>query len=110
MTGLHPRHALDDLLSHPVRLSIMAALAGVERAEFALVRDSIEVNDAMLSKQVALLEQAGYVRVDKGRVGRRPRTWLALTTTGEAAYQRHILALQTIAGLQLQRPSSPTWA
>lgn len=41
----------------------------------------------MLSKQVALLERAGYVRVEKGRVGRRPRTWLSLTDEGIAAYE-----------------------
>jgi len=31
MTGDHPRHNLDSLLTHPVRLSIVAALAEVER-------------------------------------------------------------------------------
>jgi DNA-binding MarR family transcriptional regulator len=99
VTGTHPRHELDDLLTNPVRLSIAAALAAVERAEFALVRDTVEITDPMLSKQVALFEQAGYVAVDKGRVGRRPRTWLGLTATGREAYERHIQALQAIAGL-----------
>jgi DNA-binding MarR family transcriptional regulator len=99
MTGTHPRHDLDDALTHPVRFSILAALHGVDRAEFALIRDSVEVSDAALSKQVALLERAGYVDVDKGRVGRRTRTWLKLTASGDAAYRRHVDALQAIAGL-----------
>ena len=54
----------------------------MERAEFALVRDSVEITDSALSKQCALLESIGYVEVTKGRVGRRPRTWLALTPPG----------------------------
>jgi DNA-binding MarR family transcriptional regulator len=95
----HPRRDLDDLLTHPVRLSVVAALSGVTKAEFALVRDTVEVSDSMLSKQVALLETAGYVEVTKGRVGRRPRTWLALTGVGQAAYARHLDALRAIAGL-----------
>lgn len=99
MNGTHPRHNLDDLLTHAVRLSIMAALAGVEKAEFALVRDSVEISDPMLSKQVALLEEAGYVDVEKGRAGRRTRTWLKLTANGDEAYRRHIQALKSIAGL-----------
>lgn len=70
-TAGHPRHRLDDLLTHAVRFSVVAALDGVEKAEFALVRDSVEVSDSVLSKQVALLERAGYVDVEKGRVGRR---------------------------------------
>lgn len=94
----HPRHDLDDLLSNGVRFSIMAALQGVQRAEFALVRDSVEITDSALSKQVATLETAGYVDVAKGRVGRRPRTWLTLTDAGRDALARHLSALQAIAG------------
>lgn len=93
----HPRHRLDDLLTHAVRFSVAAALDGVEKAEFALVRDSVEISDSVLSKQVALLEQAGYVDVEKGRVGRRTRTWLRLTDPGRAALARHVAALQAIA-------------
>jgi DNA-binding HxlR family transcriptional regulator len=95
----HPRRDLDDLLTHAVRFSIVAALAGVQRAEFAAMRDSVEISDPMLSKQVALLEKAGYVHVEKGRVGRRPRTWLSLSDEGTTAYTRHVAALRAIAGL-----------
>jgi len=97
MTLAHPRHELDSLLTNPVRLSIVAALVDVERAEFALVRDSVEVTDSMLSKQAAQLEEAGYLQIDKGRVGRRPRTWLQLTADGVEVYRRHVRALQAIA-------------
>ena len=75
----HPRHALDDLLGHPVRFSIAALLAAASKVEFSFVRDHVEVTDSMLSKQVSTLEQAGYVKVDKGFVGKRGRTWLSLT-------------------------------
>lgn len=94
----HPRHELDDLLTHGVRFSIVAALDGADRAEFALVRDSVELTDSVLSKQVATLEAAGYVDVEKGRVGRRPRTWIRLTPDGRAALARHVAALRAIAG------------
>lgn len=95
----HPRRDLDELLTHAVRFSVVAALSGVERAEFGAVRDSVEVTTPMLSKQVALLEKAGYVEVEKGRVGRRPCTWLALSAEGTAAYTRHVGALRAIAGI-----------
>jgi hypothetical protein len=54
----------------------------VAKAEFAAVRDSVEITAPTLSKQVALLEAAGDVGVEKGRVGRMPRTWLTLTVAG----------------------------
>jgi DNA-binding MarR family transcriptional regulator len=93
----HHRHDLDEALSNGVRLSIVAALQAVERAEFALVRDSVEITDSALSKQCALLEAVGYVEVTKGRIGRKPRTWLALTAAGRQALARHLAALQAIA-------------
>ncbi|WP_335936241.1 winged helix-turn-helix domain-containing protein [Streptomyces sp. PTD5-9] len=94
----HPRHALAPLLSSAVRLSIVAALAATEKAEFGYVRDLVEITDSALSKQVSRLEEAGWVTVEKGQVGRRPRTWLRLTEDGTAAYRRHLAALAAIAG------------
>lgn len=94
----HARHRLDEVIHAPVRFSIVATLAAVDEAEFALVRDEVEVSDSVLSKQVSTLEQAGYVTVRKGHVGKRPRTWLSLTRAGRAAYAAHLAALREIAG------------
>jgi DNA-binding MarR family transcriptional regulator len=93
----HPRHELDELLAHPVRFSIVALLAGASKVEFSFVRDHVEVTDSVLSKQVSALEQAGYVKVDKGFVGKRPRTWLSLTKQGRRTFERHLAALREIA-------------
>jgi len=95
--GHHARHRLDEAIHAPVRLSLVAALAQVDEAEFAHVRDTIEVTDSTLSKQAAQLEVVGYVKIRKGHVGKRPRTWLSLTPTGRAAYARHLDALRLIA-------------
>lgn len=96
--GGHARHRLDEVIHAPVRFSIVAALAGVDDAEFATIRDAVEVTDSTLSKQVAVLEKAGYVTVRKGYVGKRPRTWLSLSRDGRAAYESHLAALRAIAG------------
>lgn len=93
----HPRHELDDLLAHPVRLSITALLAAAQKVEFGFLRDHVEVTDSMLSKQVSILEQVHYVRVHKGFVGKRPRTWLSLTSQGRRTFERHLAALREIA-------------
>ncbi|MDO5629464.1 MAG: transcriptional regulator [Mobilicoccus sp.] len=94
----HARHRLDDLIHSPVRFSIVAALATVEQADFKTVRDTVEITDSVLSKQSQLLEQAGYVKIKKGFVGKRPRTWLSLTAAGRAAFEAHLQALRDIAG------------
>ncbi len=97
--GRHPRHGMEELFTNSVRLSVVAALDGVDKAEFALVRDLVEIPDSTLSKHVATLEMAGYLAVEKGRVGRRPRTWLKLTRQGRQALARHLAALRDIAAL-----------
>ena len=92
----HPRHDLDEQLNAPVRLSLLALLIKVENAEFGTVRDALDVSDSVLSKQVSQLEAAGYVRVTKGYVGKRPRTWLSATETGTSALRRHLDALRAV--------------
>ncbi|MGM0930577.1 MAG: winged helix-turn-helix domain-containing protein [Actinomycetota bacterium] len=92
----HPRLRLDEYLSLPVRLSIVAALARVDDAEFAAVREAIEASDPVLSKQAGILEQAGYINVRKGYVGKRPRTWLSLTEPGREALRSHLDALHAL--------------
>jgi DNA-binding MarR family transcriptional regulator len=93
----HPRSRLDEVIHSPVRFSIVAALASADQVEFRFVRDTVEVSDSALSKQVSVLENAGYVRVHKIAVGRRARTSLALTKEGRAAFDRHVRALRDIA-------------
>lgn len=97
-SGGHARHRLDEVIHAPVRFSIVAALAGVDYADFATIRDAVEVTDSTLSKQASVLEKAGYVKVSKGYVGKRPRTWLSLTRDGRKAYESHLAALRAIAG------------
>jgi len=93
----HPRHHLNETIHAPVRFSIMAALVGADQAEFAFIGDTVQVSDSMLSKQLAAVE-AGLVKVRKGYVGKRPRTWLSLTPTGRRAFADHVDALREIAG------------
>jgi DNA-binding MarR family transcriptional regulator len=95
---IHPRHDLDDLLNSPTRLSILAALSRLEDVEFSALRDSLGVSDSVLSKQATMLEAAGYVQVRKGHVGKRPRTWLALSKDGRTAFLRHVAALHAVLG------------
>jgi DNA-binding MarR family transcriptional regulator len=94
----HPRHQLDEVIHAPVRLSVMAALAGAERITFGFLRDTVEVSDSLLSKHIATLEGAGYVAVVKGYEGKRPRTWFSLTEQGQAAFRRYRETLQLLIG------------
>ncbi len=97
--GEGARARLDEVIHSPVRLSVVAALAATDEAEFAAVRDAVQISDSALSKAVTVLESAGYVKVRKGYVGKRPRTWLSLLPAGREALQAHLAALRAIAGV-----------
>ena len=87
--------AKPDPLIHPItRLSICGLLAaGADWVEFAALRDAAGISDSVLSKQSRVLEDAGYVEVRKGAVGRRPRTWFRLTARGRQAVKGHLALL-----------------
>ena len=72
-------------------------LAPAVRAQAEIIGDG-ELSDSTLSKQAAALEAAGYVAIRKGFVGKYPRTWLAMTPQGRAAFTAHLGALREIAG------------
>ncbi|MFC5433657.1 transcriptional regulator [Microbacterium suwonense] len=82
----------------PVRLSLLAALSDDIELDFASLRDLIEADDSVVSKGIAHLEKLEYVKVTKGYVGTRPRTWVAATAKGRRALERHMGALRAIMG------------
>lgn len=93
-TESHPRHGLNQTLLSPVRLSIVAALSEAERADFKSLGGVIELSDSALSKNLAILEEEGFVSIEKGRVNRKPRTWVRLTPEGSQAFGAHLEALR----------------
>jgi DNA-binding MarR family transcriptional regulator len=87
---------LDSVIHPPARLRIVALLASVEQAEFAFIRDQLQLSDSALSKHAGTLEAAGYVEIIKGHPGRRPKTWLKLIRRGRSAFDVHLRALRQI--------------
>ncbi|MEO6533934.1 MAG: transcriptional regulator [Pseudolysinimonas sp.] len=87
---------LDRHLQAPARLKLMTMLTAVTEVEFAVLRDGLEVSDSVLSKHIATLADAGYVRSRKGSYEGRRTTWLALSPAGRKALHNHVAALRAI--------------
>jgi DNA-binding transcriptional ArsR family regulator len=99
----------DELIHAPTRLSIVSLLGASDWAEFRFVRDRLGLSDSALSKQLTVLEGAGYVEIRKAFVGKRPRTWARLSRAGREAFEGHVLRLQEIVsqgGISLSRGSA----
>ena len=89
----------DEIIHAPNRLQICAMLAAVESAEFATIRDTLDISDSVLSKHLKVLQTAGYVAAQKTS-GKAPRsTWLSLTGRGRKALAGHLAELRRIADL-----------
>jgi DNA-binding MarR family transcriptional regulator len=87
---------LDPLIHAPARLQMVTTLSAVSEAEFATLRDVLEVSDSVLSKHISALADAGYVRSRKGVQAGRRTTWVALTPSGRKALREHVSALRRL--------------
>ncbi|GGF04573.1 hypothetical protein GCM10011313_29550 [Mycetocola zhadangensis] len=76
-------------------------LRGVDELDFAVVRDTIGISDAALSKHLKVLAAAGLLETVKvaseARADSRRITWLRLTAAGREAFDDHVRALRSIA-------------
>ncbi|WP_199742687.1 transcriptional regulator [Nocardia stercoris] len=97
---------LDEAFATMPRLKAAAFLAGCAEAEFGVVAEKCDIAPSALSKAAVTLEEAGYVRIRKGHVGRRPRTWLSLTEFGRTAFTAHLAALTDLT--ERGRAHTPT--
>lgn len=95
MTG--QTDAFDELIHSPVRLRICAALATAISLEFTALEDALAVSTSGLSKQLRVLADAGYVKLEKRKQPfGRPRTWVGLTLQGRKAFDQHVEALRRL--------------
>jgi DNA-binding MarR family transcriptional regulator len=86
----------DELIHPATRLSIVALLAAADWAEFAFIRDQLGLSDSALSKQLATLEDAGYVMIERPLSERRRRVRARLTPVGRKRFTGHVAALRGI--------------
>ena len=87
--------SIDGFLHTPARLSILSLLAPAEWVRFSFLRESIGTSDSALSKQLSALEEAGYLEIRKER-GAERGTSVRLSTTGRAAFDEYLLALEQL--------------
>lgn len=89
---------LDPLLHSQLRLAVMSILMNVEEADFVYLREKTESTAGNLSVQLVKLTAAGYISVEKGFVGKKPRTVCRVTDLGRRAFAAYVAALRTYIG------------
>lgn len=104
----HPASRLDDNVHQRVRLGILAVLNGASRADFAFLRTTLGLTDGNLGKHLQVLEEAGYVVIDKVFERRRPRTWVKITRAGRDALDKELSALREVIASAERKPTNET--
>lgn len=94
--GAHPSQRLDDVVHQRVRLGILAVLSEADQADFAYLKETLGLTDGNLSRHLQVLDEAGFVRIEKTFEGRRPRTWVWSTKAGRAAFASELAALREL--------------
>ncbi len=101
--------AIDPVIHPLARLKICAALyhaGAVEKQtsrhemKFSALKHEAGLSDSALSKQLATLEEHGYVTRfrEYGSSRAKDTVWVTLTATGVTAFEHHTAALREIAG------------
>ncbi len=84
----------DELILSKTRLGIISALIGGDTLEFTYLRNLLNLSDGNLSVQIRKLEEAGYIKVKKAFVERKPKTFCRITAKGQRAIKNLIGKLE----------------
>lgn len=91
------REPLPPLIHGRVRLLLLSRLVAVPAAHaFTDLRRDLDLTDGVLSVNLAKLEKAGLIRVEKTFVGRRPQTLVRITDEGRARFAAYVEELKRI--------------
>ncbi len=90
---------LDPLLHSRLRLGVMSILMNVVEADFVYIKEKTEATAGNLSVQLDKLQTAGYIAVEKGFLGKKPRTTCRVTPAGRQAFEAYVEALRSYLNL-----------
>ena len=90
----NPIENLNKIFDSRIRLGIMSAVMVNEEVNFNDLKELIQVTDGNLASHVKTLEDAAYIRVKKGFIGKKTNTTYSVTKSGEKAFKLHLEALE----------------
>ena len=98
MSAARKLDALDDVIHQKVRLGVMASLMASGPTDFNFLKAALGVSDGNLSTHLTVLEEHGYIAVEKAFVGKKPRTTYAPTPDGRRAFAEYLTVLESLVG------------
>jgi len=90
----NPIENLNKIFDSRIRLGIMSAVLVNAEVNFNDLKELIQVTDGNLASHLKTLEDASYIKVKKGFIGRKTNTTYSVTKAGEKAFRSHLDALE----------------
>lgn len=87
---------IDKLIHEPSRLAILTQLYIVDKADFLFLLPQTGLTTGNLSRHISKLEDAGYVKVEKEFLGKKPHTVIQLTERGKEVFRKYIMNMKEI--------------
>ena len=92
----NPISGLNKIFDNRIRLGVMSVLLVNEEISFNDLKQILEVTDGNLATHLVTLEEAGFLKVHKGFIGRKTNTTYTITKAGEKAFGAHLSALENM--------------
>jgi DNA-binding HxlR family transcriptional regulator len=89
-----PIENLNKTFESRIRLGIMSALMVNADMNFNDLKELLQITDGNLASHLKGLEESGFLKVQKGFIGRKTNTTYAVTKAGEKAFKTHLDALE----------------
>ncbi len=89
---------LNKIFDSRIRLGIMSALMVNEEVNFNDLKELLSITDGNLASHLKTLEESGYVKIEKGFIGRKTNTTYSVTKAGDKAFKTHLTALEKMIG------------
>lgn len=96
--GVNHLADVNRIVHEPARLMILLVLSTVQEADYVFLLNVTELTWGNLSSHVSRLEEAGYVEVEKGYIGKKPHTLARLTPEGRQAVEDYRRTMQQALG------------
>jgi DNA-binding MarR family transcriptional regulator len=90
----NPIENLNKVFDSRIRLGIMSALMVNASVNFNQLKELIQVTDGNLASHIKALEDSGYIKIQKGFIGKKTNTVYSVTKAGEKAFRVHLDALE----------------
>lgn len=87
---------LDEVFHARARLGIMTLLLSLGEADFVTLRKQLGLTDGNLGTHIRILEDSGYIAVEKGYQGRKPRTVCRVSAKGRKAFRAYLDELEAV--------------